>query len=539
MYTSSLSMAQPSKSPSFVTMWIVVTLCVASLWLFRGLLIWNETSRMAVARHFVDPNWIPGDWFLNNADLYQIPFNLFAAPFVALLDLGTATILLRFILYAWFASGVVALARRLGIGLLPLIPAVMMTVAMRTTSLAAAESMVGHAETKTLAYGAVFWAFSMLFSRRYRTAAAFLGLATTFHVLVGLYATITTLLFLLTHSDYRYEVVRSLAVSIPVYLTTGAFGVFVVLDTLISSASAENFPDLVYIARNDFHLWPPAWWKYSQLHLPGWIDEYAWQVRVVIAISFLSLVSVWSRVRRFREIAHLALLSSLSFGVGLLIYAAGQIGLLKYYPFRFPDVFLPFASFVLFFGIWDMTASHHNVRRLKPLIRKSLRIALYAVVGFMVVYAPTRTAKHLQATRSANVPWQYVRLSPEEREATQWIRDNTPADALFLVDPYFEAFYITAERGVMVAWKHVPTGNADFIEWHARLVAINGGRKIILDSVNLDREGIQRSFNEMSLDSARELAQRYGLDYYYGPYRDDWEIPPLFRSGEKAIYRLP
>ncbi|MDB4306304.1 hypothetical protein N9980_01940, partial [bacterium] len=106
-------MVTTEKNRGFVSMWMPVTLCLALLWLFKGLLRSNETQRIPVAKHFVDPTWIPNDWFLNTPLVYQIPFNLIAAPFVAFLELGVATILLRFILYAWFASGVVALARKL------------------------------------------------------------------------------------------------------------------------------------------------------------------------------------------------------------------------------------------------------------------------------------------------------------------------------------------------------------------------------------------------------------------------------------------
>jgi hypothetical protein len=532
-------MLSPRKDPGFLATWIVVTLCVASLWLFRGPLTWNETSRIPVAKHFVDPSWIPTDWFLNTSTLYQVPFNLLAAPLVACLDLSTAAILLRFILYLWFASGVVALTRRLEIGLVPLLPAIMTAVAYRMRSLAADEWMVGHADAKTVAYGAALWAFSMLLGKRYRTAAAFLGLATTFHILVGLYATLTSLLFLLIHPRHRRAMTKTLPMSISAYLITGAFGVFVVLHTLTSTGQGDGFPDLIYIARSRHHLWPPAWWGGAHLHLPISIDRFAWEAKAAMSVSFLALISVWSRFRPFREFAHLALLSSLFFVMGLLIFLLGPISLLKYYPFRFPDVLLPFASILLFFGLWERIGKDSTTHRISSGARNSLRIGLHVVAALVVVTGLIKTVSHLEIKWRENVPWPYVPLSLEDREATRWIQHNTPPDALFLADPYLESFYVTAERGVLVCVKHLPSRNDDLKEWHGRLVAVNRGQEVLLDSLEIDREQIRRSFGQLPLENAQDLARMYSLDYYYGPFREDWDLSPLHRVGDKAIYKLP
>jgi len=150
-----------------------------------------------------------------------------------------------------------------------------------------------------------------------------------------------------------------------------------------------------------------------------------------------------------------------------------------------------------------------------------------------------KTISHLQIKWRADEPWPYVRLSSEEREAARWIRTNTPADANFLADPYFEAFYLTAERGALVFWKHIPSELDDLKEWYERLGAANGGREVLLDSLRIDQEQIQRSFEQMPFEYARKLAARYDLDYYFGPFREDWDIEPLFRAGNTAIYKLP
>ena len=520
----------------FVAMWIPVTLCVAFLWLLDGLLWGNETQRIPIVKHFLDPTWIPNDWFLNTPMIYQIPFNLVVAPFVAFLDADTATVLLRFILYAWIASGIVALARKLEIGLVPLLPAVAAAVVIRY--LAAGEWMVGHAEAKVVAYGAVLWAFSFLISNRYQGAAALLGLATTFHVLVGLYAVLTSLLFLLAHPRHRRVFIKALPTSIALFLIAGGFGIFMIAQNLASKGGVDSFTDLIYIARNPDHVWPPVWSNHVHLYVPAWVDRYAWVAKAVLSLSFLALIAVRSRSRSFREFALLALSSTPLFVIGMLIYAYGPIGLLKYLPFRFPDVLLPFAAFLLFFGTWERVAIGSSNLCFGYPVRRILRIGLITAAGLTVLGGIQKLTSDLQIKRTAGVPWAFVHLSPEERDATRWIRANAPADALFLSDPWFAPFYLTAERGVLVSYRHFPQNEKDVREWHDRLAAINGGRGILLDPPQIARKEIQDSFNSLPLRDARNLAKQYGLDYYHGPFREDWAIAPIYRAGSIAVYRL-
>jgi hypothetical protein len=515
-----------------------ITLCLALYWLLEWPLRSNETQRIAIVKKFVDSTWIPNDWFLNAPAFYQLPFTLLASPFVALLDMGVATVLLRLLLYGWFASGIVALARRLDIGLVALIPAVFLATAHGTRFLAAMEWMVGSAEGKVVAYGAILWAFSFLIGRRYPAAAALLGLAMTFHVLVGLYATLTSLLFLLAHPRHRRSFMRSLPAALPIFLITGGFGIYTVVHNLMTRGESDPFTDLIYIARNAHHVWPPAWSNHRHISLPAWVDGFAWVVKAAMSVSFLTLVAVRCRVQRFREFAQLVLSSTPFFAMGIFFYAVGPIGFLKYYPFRFPDVLLPFASFLLFFGVWERMANSQNLYRPSPWIRNTLRIGLVAAVGIAFVAVTYKFTSDLQVKRRADVPWAFVGLTAEEIEVTRWIRDNTPADAIFLSDPGSDTFYVTAERGMLVTFKNIGSNEATVREWNERLVAINRGRAILLDPPGIAFEQIRDSFNSLSLEDARSLATRYDLDYYHGTFREEWDLPPIFRSGNRAVYRL-
>jgi hypothetical protein len=119
-----------------------------------------------------------------------------------------------------------------------------------------------------------------------------------------------------------------------------------------------------------------------------------------------------------------------------------------------------------------------------------------------------------------------------------WIRDNTPKDALFLADPRLASLYVTAERGMLVSWKHFPQNEGDVREWHDRLVVLNRGRPIIHGPSGMPKDEIRKAFESLPLEHAEDLASRYGLDFYYGPFREDWPRKPIHRTDSRAVYRL-
>jgi hypothetical protein len=50
----------------------------------------------------------------------------------------------------------------------------------------------------------------------------------------------------------------------------------------------------------------------------------------------------------------------------------------------------------------------------------------------------------------------------------EWIRENSPADSLWLTPKHQQTFKWYAQRAEVVSWKDVPQDNASIIEWYRR-----------------------------------------------------------------------
>jgi hypothetical protein len=93
------------------------------------------------------------------------------------------------------------------------------------------------------------------------------------------------------------------------------------------------------------------------------------------------------------------------------------------------------------------------------------------------------------------------RVARQWRETCQWIRDNTPADSLWLTPRHQQTFKWLAQRAEAVNGKDVPQDAAAVVEWQDRREALFPPET---GAVGLTGLGEQRLI---------ELARRYGAEY--------------------------
>jgi hypothetical protein len=100
-------------------------------------------------------------------------------------------------------------------------------------------------------------------------------------------------------------------------------------------------------------------------------------------------------------------------------------------------------------------------------------------------------------------------------EACDWIRGNTPVDAVFLVPPDEQSLRLHGERAIVVNYKNVPQLSGELGEWRHRLEAVLDVR----DIRNLPRpfprtlDAIRARYDTLSPQHLRIAARRYGARY--------------------------
>ena len=98
--------------------------------------------------------------------------------------------------------------------------------------------------------------------------------------------------------------------------------------------------------------------------------------------------------------------------------------------------------------------------------------------------------------------------------ACDWIRYNTPADAVFLVPPNEQAFRLRAQRAIVVNFKCVPQLSGELPAWRERL-----GQMLMIDIRQLRTpfketlDDIRNRYEHLPPAHYANVAQRYDARY--------------------------
>lgn len=485
-----------------VFVFTLLTLCLSAL-LVSNRLDGNECDVLPAAKQFMDPGWLARDWYLNLPIGYRYAFNvpvglaLKVASFPVVANVG------RVVIAALFAAAAVSLFRAFGVSVWLCLPWVYLFE--RKQDLAAAEWILKALETKVFAYVAALFALAALARGRYARMAACLGVALSFHLLVGIYASLCTAACMLlgAHRQALREVWRWAWPA----LLTGAPGLFALaayatgrgtLDPEAARAGAEIYVQF----RVPHHVLPETF-------APSYRFWFA-----LCAGGFLLMRLLPSN--RYRLLGQYGLAACALFGVGLVVAHFGRVSLLRFYWFRYPDVMLPllgwFALAMLLHDAlgWLRRAKHALLRAVTlPLQFVPLGATCVMALWCLVPYGlDTRTRVLAQELRPKRFSVPEIRGSA----MTRWIRKHTEPDARFLIDPGLENFYVEAERAVFVSFKHSPQSEGDIVEWYRRLTLLNGGRTPRGKGFGALRE-IALSYRLLSPAQLEALAREYDLDY--------------------------
>ncbi len=452
----------------------------------------NELDVLATARQAADSAWLPEDWYLHQPAPHRTFFSAVVGPLLRVLPFETVAVLGRCLTFVLFAWGYPRLARTLGVEARWALAALLAFLPLQT--LIAGEWMVAGFEPKPFAYICVVFGLDALLRRRWGSAFFLLGWGITCHVLVGLYATLCAAAVVLSDGRRLRSEMPGLLRAAPGFALASALGWWLILEQLRAPGGelARQASRILVRFRDPHHLLPSFWIS----HRHGVLS-----LTIVGLVTIgLAVVAVTHRDELRRRLAVLGIASSGLFVIGLACSVLEADGLLQYYWFRFPSVTLPFVALVLL-ALRLQSALSPRSHRLRGVLSGGvlLAAAATALTGLMASAASPRDLY----TRS---------LDSQRVEAERWIRANTPREAVFLVDPFFDEFYVVAERARLVSFKHNPHSAESIVEWYGRLLRQNGGREPQKTGFGVRAE-LQRGFRQLSADDVRALACDYRLTH--------------------------
>lgn len=493
------------------------------LYFWDGFLTGNEAQTLANVYRFAHPSWLINDWFLSLDTIYRIPFNIFLFPLAKIFNLTLLAFFSRILLIALMSISLTCFFTtiKLSAGSIALFT----LVAFRMKGMIAGEDMLWHVEAKVLSYILVIAGITSLLKNRHRGMWMFLGGAAAFHPLVGGYSVIA-LLFSLPF--YSREEKLSISKTVPFFTITGWPGIGIIIYNLITSRGASGgMADLIYVARHPHHMIPTHFIRHVHKSFPPWMDYTILISNIVFCITVLVIAFIILKDNsKEKKLLYFTAGSAVIFILGLIIYYTGQYHLLKYYPFRFPDVIVPFTAYILFLqGADKFFLLKHKA------ISVIIAVLVTGSAGLLFIY---------QTLNIINNPEPIVLQEESEsgKELYSWIKNNTPEDAVFVIYPGIDNFNITADRAQFATFKHIPQSEKDVMEWYNRLKILNNGKDFYNGRISFNLSGFNNNYYSLTDSQLTEIGEKYGLDYYVGLHERTGDLPEVYNNGKWGVYTL-
>ncbi len=500
----------------------------------------NEVDVLPLARQAADPSWIPGDWYLNQAPGYRRLFALLFGNLAAVWGFLVTSILGRLVCYGLVASGLALIGRCLGLKLPLLVTAVGLFFYVNPLQgLVAQEWLVKSLESKALAYGLLLLAIACLLQQRYRPMALLLGLATSFHVLVGGWATLIVLaqlLFQRLTGRNPILTLRQWGVLAAIYLAASAFAIPPVVAHLFSQpVSGELAPSFIYVfLRLPHHLnplsWSPLWWLIPLIYLLVLTGSMA-------VLRHDQKGQTQEQYRASVVLFQLTLLSLIPFVGGLLIAPFDQQGSwLQFYPFRVGDVLLPLNTGLLL------------VCAIQQKFAARLQILQWICLGLIAVTCSIQLVTFQgQVARLSQFPAnQDPAFEPEWIEMAAWVKTQTPTNALIISSPVeFAEFTWLTERPTLAKYKLLPQSKAKILEWYDRIADLNGGEFPLAPSPRTQdvrsqtRRDLIEGYNRLTNAQVKQLMAKYSAQYLLTRADHQLALPVAHRNDRYILYAAP
>ncbi|NJN74748.1 MAG: YfhO family protein [Limnothrix sp. RL_2_0] len=526
-----------------------------SLFVFTNLLTdnmsENEVGKLMIAKQFVSPQWLPNDWYLNEPQTYQALFQIIFGKTISMWGFFATSVLGRILTYSLISLGLVFIGREIRLRFSLLFASTIIFLGLGQSMPIAGEWMIGGFETKGFAYGFVLLAMWLSMKKKYLWTAPVLGLATSFHVLVGGYATITILMWVLWEKikhkntfDWQFG---NIFLASLLYLLTSLFVLIPLFFNLNDPAEVSNTTllEATYIytfLRNPHHLDPFTWQKIRfliiGLHLFGVF--YCWRFFTnSLLISEQNSKDKQIATEQRVALAELTAFSLIPFFLGFLVAPFDTQGVfLQYYPFRLGSLMLALDTILLLACLLQVTQKEVKFT-IENFIR-SKRIALFIcffVLGLICLFPVKNFTQELLALRQ--FPLGVEDLSAESLNAFTWIKTNTPKDSVIISSPgQFVGFNWLTDRATIVKFKLVPSTEPYIIEWYKRLNNLSGHP----ESWRWNKTGfamvdqLDQDYRKLTKTQVKALMQKYRSNYFFTDKTHQLDLAIAYENAEYRLY---
>lgn len=444
----------------------------------------NEAHYLAKAKHYWQPEWCANDFFLESADAHEVFYWTFgwvtqhhSLPATAWIG--------RAVVWMLFAGAWCHLLRTLttmrGAGLLSAIILLPLTYYGHL----AGEWLIGGIEAKGFAYPLVLLAIARASQNKWWQAWPLLGLASSFHILVGGWMVIACLFawWIRRKEDQLYF--RDLLIWLPIGGLLALPGLIPAIQ-LTAAATAEEIQEanITYTFRRLSHHLVP--YRFAQ-----W-NPFAPGFTVLRPASFALVCFLWwqlgnsvrsPRWQRIRQMVHGTLViaaAGLAIEIVFSPFDHFQISpfnhvrssLLRFYWFRMSDVMVPMGLAMLAV-LRLQSAPAPDCAVWKRPIWQLVVVLLLAFVGFARLIPQQGFTARGRSLQQQNWRGALASIAPSRiddgwQDACDWFRNRTDSNVVVLTPVGQQTFKWLAHRPDVVTWKDVPQDAPGIVAWWER-----------------------------------------------------------------------
>lgn len=436
----------------------------------------NEAHYLAKAKHYWQPAWCAGDHFLESADAHLVFYWTF----------GWLTTIFSLPTTAWIGRlltwGLMAWSwRRLSFAVLPYRLASVLTACLFILFTQrfhmAGEWVIGGVEAKGFAFVLVFLALEAMLCGRWSATWILLGVATSFHVLVGGWSLIAAGCAWFSCGSLR----PSLRSMVPAMIAGALLALPGLIPALALSHGAEpqiaREANEIYVNQRlshhlVFHRFPHGHMARHALLLVIWLAACT-ATPCELCKGRLGQRPLRGFVGGAVALAIAGIIIDQSIVLGITIAPSARQELLaigaslaKYYWYRLSDAMLPVGAAIAVVAFVRSLDMRHRV------VGQWALATTVLIAGANLAYTNYVRRSDLRPRADVQM-WEHGPVRTHEtyedwRRVCQWIDRHTASDAKFLTPFAQQTFKWYAQRSEVCSWKDVPQDAKRVVEWSHR-----------------------------------------------------------------------
>jgi len=480
----------------------------------------NEPHYFTKAKHFWNPEWCAGDFFLESSNPHYVFYFTtgWLCEFLPLEQVVVVFRVLGFIILGWGWS---LLGRSLTGSRCLSIVSLSAFLVLHSLGNWSGEWLVGGIESKVIAYGFLFAAIAKLLDGKVLFSACCAGMAVSFHPVVGAWGALAAGVATLIHDTcFRScaQVVfsksrKTLVAALVCFIVLSLPGLIPALDSIGGATPEVEFKaNLIQVgSRLAHHLDPLVFSKESYRYF-GILIVLWWVLRFKNGSETASpKTNRWWGTFVLTAIIFGLIGVAIGYGPRPLSEMPGaewRIKALKFYPFRLPDMVVPIAVAFAFAQRFKASMAQNRFTQFGIVI---LSVGLIAASLFI----PGRDQNPSGMDSARRERW---------IAACHWLRDETaPGDLIYAPNEKWAVKWFT-ERPEYLSPKDCPQDAAGIIEWNNRRWLLHYWKRDSFADATV------------SVEELHDLHDKTGIKWVLVSRMGPIEATPVYKNAVFQIY---